>query len=63
MELRRQCSYWQTWSLGYQTMPKTILIPKISPFFLNSSLNEDTEIAFDQLKSNLIEKLLNPQLA
>lgn len=34
-----------------------------SIFFFNSSLNEDTEIAFDQLKSNLIEKLLNPQLA
>lgn len=37
--------------------------PQNFSLFFYSSLNEDSEIAFDQFKSNLIEKLLNPQLA
>lgn len=50
--------------LGVQPIklcPRQSLSPKCLHFFY-SSLNEDSEIAFDQFKSNLIEKLLNPQL-
>lgn len=37
--------------------------PQNFSIFFYSRLNKDSEIAFDQLKSNLIEKLLNPQFS
>lgn len=42
------------------TQPNPYL-QNLSKFF-HTSLHEDSETAFDQLKSNLIKKLLNPQL-